>query len=61
MNKLVEKMSAANSVDTNISAQITIIDLIDERDNRDLFNTLITEENLLKIKSYTLDKAASTY
>lgn len=60
MNKLIDKMSGENSFETNMSAQITIQDLIEDRDNRDLFAILTSEDNLRKLNRFALDKASST-
>lgn len=61
MNVLVSKMSPELSMETNLSAQITICELIEERENRELFGIVTSEENMGKIKEYAMSSTASAY
>ena len=41
-------------METNLSAQIIICELIEERENRELFGILTSEENMGSIKEYAM-------
>jgi len=59
MGVLITKLSPTESLETNMSAQLTICDLIENRENRDLWGVLVQEENMERIKSYAMDREAT--